>query len=350
MTGSKARKTTGGINLSGAFASAGASIVQTAGASMPAYAQHVADTAEIAPNPLNAREIDRNSPDIQRLAASLKSDGQLQAIPVVPRAEFLAWEGFAKYGQQIGSARFVVIGGGRRLTAAQVAGLLRMDISIKSGLTREAFLRMTVIENIEREELTPLEEARQIQILRDASGDSYAELGKQLNGRTKGWVAQRLDLLKLSPQLQDELASEAAGSMTTTQARTLLKMIRAEAGEQDDASVSADRQWELWEQLRDGSEAADRLPRKRAEHSASDHPPTEPAAESAPVARTPKAQGAASTAVPAQGRGKTPADQGAVVVRADAPPAMIVQSLRERMSPEQWREFAAAVERTLTTG
>ncbi|SNY72814.1 ParB/RepB/Spo0J family partition protein [Paractinoplanes atraurantiacus] len=347
-----------GINLGNAFAAAGNSIVKTAEASMPSYAQHVADTKEIAPNPLNARKINPKSADIQQLAKSLKKDGQLQGIPVVPRADFLSWEGFDKYAAVIGAARYVVIGGGRRRAAAEVAGLARMDISIKPGMTRETFLRLTIVENIERLDLTPLEEAHQIKTLRDATGDSYAEIGELLNGRTKGWVGQRLDLLNLSERLQAELASDAPGSMTVTQARELLKAIRREVGDEDDASVSAGRQWELWEALRD----AERLPRKRDDE-AKERLPRKQDADLSPAvaANRPGAQvangetrrGAAAAAgsatggpaaVPSQPAGRDHGGQGgAVLLRVDVPAADIVHVLRDRMPPAKWAEFVAEV-------
>jgi ParB/RepB/Spo0J family partition protein len=259
-----AQRNSGGKNaLGNAFAAAGNSIMQTAQTSMPSYAQHVADTVEIAANPRNKRVIDPESDEIQGLARSLLANGQMQAIAVVPRVEFLAWEGFERFREEIGDARYIVIGGGRRLAAGRVAKFPRMDISIKTGLTREQFLRLTLIENIDRKDLRPLEEARQIQELRDETGDSYAQIGEQLEGRTKGWVGQRLDLLKLSPQLQTELDSDAKGSMNLTQARTLLKRIRDEIGEDDDATMPADRQWQLWEELR-AEPAPERLRGKRS--------------------------------------------------------------------------------------
>lgn len=248
----------------GAWASAGAQATETG--KKDTEAKHVTDRQNIAANPLNSRNINPASDDIRKLGESL-AETQLHAIPVVPVAEFLSFEGYrALYADSLaqlayvdGAGRehqveYVAIGGGRRLAAAAVRDIARLEISIKKGLTREAFLRLTVVENLERAGLRPLEEAAQIQLLRDATGDSYAVLGEKL-GRTKGFVAQRLDLLNLSPDLQSEIDS---GDLGVTTARELLRRIKEELGVNaaDDATVPAKRQHVILAEIRAGTATA----------------------------------------------------------------------------------------------
>lgn len=297
-----------------AWGAAGAAAIATG--QKDTEAKHVTDRQTIAANPLNARDIDPASDDIRELAESL-AEVQLHAIPVVPVEEFLAFDGYRElYAGTLArlayvdedrkkqQVKFVAIGGGRRLVAAEVGNIARLEISIKKGLNREAFLRLTVIENLAHKDLTPLEEARQIKLLRDATGDSYAVLGEKLNGRTKGFIAQRLDLLNLSPELQDELAS---GALNVTIARELVRRIKDELGPDagDDATIPGDQQREILDEIRAGQHG-DRLPRKRSRAAGGTAHHDEPTvyavnAETAETAAEPRQETApapASTAAP----------------------------------------------------
>lgn len=201
------------------------------------HEKHVTDRQNIAPNPLNARDdIDPGSEDIRQLGASLAA-GQLQSIGVVPVDEFLDFDGYrALYADTIAQhaytdsqgerheVGYVAIGGGRRLVAAEVGNVPRLEISIHKGLAREDFLRLTVVENLERKAMTPLQEARQIRMLIDATGAEQAAVAAKLH-RSPGFVNQRLALLDLPAEA---LAALDSGAITVTTARTMLSSIKRE--------------------------------------------------------------------------------------------------------------------------
>jgi ParB family chromosome partitioning protein len=87
---------------------------------------------------------------LEELAASIKAQGLIQPISVRP----------------IGAGRFEIIAGERRWRAAQIAGLAEVPVLIRD-IPDDAALAMSLIENIQREDLNPLEEAAGIQRLID---------------------------------------------------------------------------------------------------------------------------------------------------------------------------------------
>lgn len=84
---------------------------------------------------------------------------------------------------------------------------------------------MAMVENIQREDVNPLDEANACKKILDETGMSMSELGKKL-GRSKGWVAQRTSLLKLSDEVQGALA---AGKVDFSHARELGRLKNSEA-------------------------------------------------------------------------------------------------------------------------
>lgn len=160
---------------------------------------------QVAANPLNTRSIKADSPSIQEIANSIQKHGQLQACTVVHRKAFLAI--FPEYQTAIGDAPFVQVTGGRRRVALQLLGKT-MDIAIKDDLaeTREQFVGATAAENIDRQDYDAIEEALAVQLLVKEAG-STAAAGDRLS-RTKTWVVQRTNLLKLSPEVQQVIRDE----------------------------------------------------------------------------------------------------------------------------------------------
>ena len=172
-----------------------------------------AHLAHLGHNPHNPRD-DYAGDALDELAASLREIGQLQPISVVARDVFLAHhpEDIAT----LGSARWVVIMGNRRLAAARIAGLDELAVSVQDRLggADPRLTDATLIENIHREALPPLLEARELQGLVERFG-SQAAVAQRV-AKTQGWVSQRLALLKLTPALQDRLRS---GELTVREAR-----------------------------------------------------------------------------------------------------------------------------------
>ena len=155
--------------------------------------------SRIRPNPNQPRKA-FDPQALVSLTASINSVGVLQ--PVVVRSD-----GFD----------YVLVAGERRWRAAQEAGLAEIPALIRqtdeSGSLTEA-----LIENLQREDLSPLEEAAAYQQLEEEFGMTHAEIGERV-GRSRAAVSNTLRLLNLSPPIQ---AALAAGDLSAGHARTLL--------------------------------------------------------------------------------------------------------------------------------
>ena len=123
------------------------------------------------------------------LVASVKQHGILQPIVVRPHPA--------------DAGRFQIVAGERRWLAAQQAGLAEVPVVVRE-LDDQQALEIGLVENVLREDITPLEEARALQRLIDAFGYSYAKLGERL-GKNKAYVDHRVRLLKMPAELQDAL-------------------------------------------------------------------------------------------------------------------------------------------------
>ncbi|WP_330335575.1 ParB/RepB/Spo0J family partition protein (plasmid) [Streptomyces sp. NBC_00536] len=154
----------------------------------------------LAHNPFNLRE---DLTEIDELAQSLLSRGQLQPLAVATRMAFM--EAHPGQTDGLGRAPYVVIDGNRRLAAAQLAGLKTMHIHVNDALSTSAadILESALIANVHRVDVAPMDQARALQELVDVHG-SQAQVAKRL-GKTPAWVSQRLTLLNLTPTLQEKV-------------------------------------------------------------------------------------------------------------------------------------------------
>jgi ParB family transcriptional regulator, chromosome partitioning protein len=171
---------------------------------------------KLALNPLNKRVLTARPETIQQLAESLRVNGQLQPCAVVTRDAFRRI--FPDHDPELDRAAFVQVTGARRYVAAQQIGWDALDVVIKDDLasTPLRFLSATASENIDRQDFDPIEEAEQVQLVVTAAGSGQAA-AEHLQ-RSPGWVSQRLNLLKLVPELQ---AALRAGEIPLREARTL---------------------------------------------------------------------------------------------------------------------------------
>jgi ParB family chromosome partitioning protein len=155
---------------------------------------------QIVPNPRQPRTV-FDDDALDELASSISLVGVLQPIVVRPA----------------GPGRYELVMGERRWRAAQRAGL-----DVVPALVREtsdtSLLRNALLENLNREDLNPLEEAAAYQQLLDDFGVSQEELAGRL-GRSRPHISNTLRLLRLSPAVQRKVA---AGVLTAGHARTLL--------------------------------------------------------------------------------------------------------------------------------
>ncbi len=149
---------------------------------------------------------------LQELADSIRVQGVMQ--PVLVRR--LAANGS-------GAARFEIIAGERRVRAARLAGLDRIPVLVRD-VADQAAAAMALIENMQREDLNPLEEARGLQRLTEEFGLTH-EAAARAVGRSRSATTNLLRLLQLSEPVQQLLMS---GAIEMGHARALLPLGGAE--------------------------------------------------------------------------------------------------------------------------
>jgi ParB family transcriptional regulator, chromosome partitioning protein len=140
---------------------------------------------------------------LSELAASIKAQGVMQPILVRP----------------VAADRYEIIAGERRWRAARIAGLASVPVIVRDVPDRQA-LAVSLIENIQREDLNPLEEAAGIQRLVNEFGMTHAAAAEVL-GRSRSAVTNLLRLLDLAPPVRDLLAE---GRLDMGHARALLAL------------------------------------------------------------------------------------------------------------------------------
>jgi len=165
--------------------------------------------AMLRPNPRNPRKTFDDG-DLSDLAASIKERGVVQAILVRPAAE--------------GGEGYEIIAGERRWRAAQRAGLHEVPIVVHDVSDREA-LELAIIENVQRADLNPLEEAVGYQQLIDEHGYSQSQLGEVI-GKSRPHIANTLRLLKLPESVQ---AYVRGGQLSAGHARAVVTLDDPEA-------------------------------------------------------------------------------------------------------------------------
>lgn len=169
----------------------------------------------LAHNPRNPR-YGYSDDGVKELANSLREHGQLQPATVVARDVYLAHH--PDDGEVLGTASWVVLLGNRRLEAARVAGFTHLAVTVEDRLggADPMLSEATLVENIHRQDLPPLLEARELQSLVDRHG-SQVKVARRV-AKSQGWVSQRLALLKLTPTLQEALRD---GDLTVKEARAV---------------------------------------------------------------------------------------------------------------------------------
>ena len=174
------------------------------------------DVAAIEPNPEQPRQfLDPKS--LEELAASIRENGVLQPLLV----------------RDAGHGRFALIAGERRWRAAQIAGLDSVPVHI-SETSDDKNLILALVENIQRQDLSPLEESHAYKRLVDG-GLTQEHIARQV-GKSRTAVANSLRLLQLPTPVRMSLAS---GEISEGHARAIL------------GAPSEAQQIRLWERVRD---------------------------------------------------------------------------------------------------
>jgi ParB family chromosome partitioning protein len=175
-------------------------------------------------NPRPEEDYTDDDPEFAELKASMQEIGQLQPLAVVSRPVFekVKPEAVAQASVQarklLREADWVVVTGNRRLAAARQLGWTRIDIRVQDQLGDEEgrIDEAVIIENIHRKALSKIAEAEYLRVMVDRHG-SQEEVARRI-GKSQVYVSQRLALLKLAPDIQDEVD---AGTLKVKEARQL---------------------------------------------------------------------------------------------------------------------------------
>jgi ParB family chromosome partitioning protein len=157
------------------------------------------------PNPFQPRTV-MEPARLEELASSIRESGMIQPL-LVRRA----------------GGRYQIIAGERRWRAAQQLGLATVPVVVRD-VPDDRLLELALVENIQREELSALEEAQAFQRLHDEFRLTQEEVARKV-GRDRSTVANTLRLLRLPPEVKELIA---AGRLDAGHGRALLALDRAE--------------------------------------------------------------------------------------------------------------------------
>lgn len=164
---------------------------------------------KIKPNPFQPRK-DFDPVQLQALADSIRQYGVLQAL-VVTRKEFTKEDGGL-------GVQYELIAGERRLRASKIAGLREVPVLIKVGEESDLMkLELAIIENVQREDLNPVDRARAFQKLVEQFGFKHGQIAEKV-GKSREYVTNSLRLLSLPAPILEALS---AGQISEGHARPL---------------------------------------------------------------------------------------------------------------------------------
>lgn len=161
----------------------------------------------ISPNPKQPRR-SFNDQSIEELATSISLHGVIQPLVV----------------REIGGGKYELIAGERRWHAARKAGLSHVPVIIRKSQTDESFM-LALIENLQREDLNPIEEGLAYKRLYEEFQISHDEIAKRV-GKSRSTITNTIRLLSLPEKIIESLKK---GEVTQGQVRPLLMIERAEA-------------------------------------------------------------------------------------------------------------------------
>ncbi len=158
-------------------------------------------TDQIKPNPFQPRE-DFNSQSLEELTQSIKEKGVIQPVLVRRKGD-----------------NYELIAGERRLRAIQSLGIKEIPVMVKD-VEDEDSLELSLIENIQRQDLNPIEEARAYQYLIDKFQITQERMSEVL-GKARVTITNTLRLLKLPQEIQEEIKK---GRISFAHGRALLEI------------------------------------------------------------------------------------------------------------------------------
>ncbi len=146
---------------------------------------------------------------LEELAASIRAQGVIQPLIVSPT----------------GAGTYTIVAGERRWRAAQRAGLAAVPVVVRRVADDRQQLELALVENLQRADLNPIEEADAYRTLHEQFALSHEEIGARV-GKGRSAVSNALRLLRLPGEIQELLRS---GELTAGQARPLLGLNEPEA-------------------------------------------------------------------------------------------------------------------------
>lgn len=158
--------------------------------------------SEIRPNPYQPRKIFSQS-SLKELADSIKQSGVFQPV-IVRQSSIKGYE---------------LIAGERRVRASKLAGKETIPAIVRQ-LDEEQMIEIAIIENLQREDLSPLEEAEAYQMMMDKLELTQAQVAEKM-GKSRPYIANYLRLLSLPSRIKDWVNN---GELSMAQARTLLSI------------------------------------------------------------------------------------------------------------------------------
>ena len=159
--------------------------------------------SSVSPNPNQPRK-SFNPEAIAELAESIKSQGIIQPLIV----------------EEIVPGKYSIIAGERRFRAAKEAGIKEVPVIVRK-LSELERIQMSLIENIQRENLNPIEEATAYQYLMQRSGMTQEEVSEKV-GKSRSAIANSVRLLGLNDTIKDDII---AGNLTAGHARAILSLV-----------------------------------------------------------------------------------------------------------------------------
>jgi ParB family transcriptional regulator, chromosome partitioning protein len=159
------------------------------------------EISKITPNPYQPRRIFSDE-EIQELAESIRAKGLLQ--PILLR----------KHGEG-----FQIVAGERRFRAMRSLGKTEIPAQVRDQVSDRDMMEMALIENLQRVQLNPIEEALAFEALINECGVTHEEIADQL-GKSRSTVTNTLRLLKLDPEVRTLIQE---GKLTAGHGRALLQ-------------------------------------------------------------------------------------------------------------------------------
>ncbi|MDP3993768.1 MAG: ParB/RepB/Spo0J family partition protein [Candidatus Doudnabacteria bacterium] len=161
------------------------------------------ELGKIIPNEFQPRRI-FNTEKLEELAQSIKMHGIIQPLVVIARPDGM----------------YEIVVGERRFRAAKIAGLSKVPVFVSRGMSSQTKLELALIENVQRADLNPIEEAKAYQQLQQEFGLQITEIAKRV-GKDDSTISNLIRLLNLPVEVQRALIE---GAIAEGQARPLLSL------------------------------------------------------------------------------------------------------------------------------